>query len=171
MPALSSTIWRRRTAVGRMPPARAEKLNPRYIAAVDALGRQGELVIVATRWAGASRAWCGHVVREWTDSWPSLPRLSFHPLGKPEQSRTGHLVDLKTPTLIVQGTRGEVGSREEVLSYNLSPLIDILWLEDCDHDLKPCKRTWFFSGRSSRDHRGRNAYLGRAAQTPGRVAT
>lgn len=47
----------RRPAVGRMPPARAEKLNPRYIAAVDALGRQGELVIVATRWAGASRAW------------------------------------------------------------------------------------------------------------------
>ncbi len=35
----------RRTGVGRMPPPRAEKLNPQYIAAVDALGRQGELVI------------------------------------------------------------------------------------------------------------------------------
>lgn len=31
----------RRTAVGRMPPPRAEKLSPQYIAAVDALGRQG----------------------------------------------------------------------------------------------------------------------------------
>lgn len=31
----------RRTGVGRMPPPRAEKLNPQYIAAVDALGRQG----------------------------------------------------------------------------------------------------------------------------------
>jgi predicted alpha/beta-hydrolase family hydrolase len=78
-----------------------------------------------------------------------LPRLSFHPPGKPEQSRTGHLVDLKTPTLIVQGTRDEFGSREEVLSYNLSPLIDILWLEDVDHDLKPRKR---ISGSSAADH-------------------
>lgn len=35
----------RRTGVGRMPPPRAEKLNRQYIAAVDALGRQRELVI------------------------------------------------------------------------------------------------------------------------------
>ncbi|CAM5221966.1 Alpha/beta hydrolase family protein OS=Bosea thiooxidans OX=53254 GN=SAMN05660750_05103 PE=4 SV=1 [Bosea thiooxidans] len=73
----------------------------------------------------------------------------FHPPRKPEQLHTGHLVDLKTPTLVVQGTRDEFGSREEVLSYNLSPLIDILWLEDGDHDLKPRKR---ISGFSAADH-------------------
>ena len=63
----------------------------------------------------------------------------FHPPRKPEQLHTGHLVDLKTPTLVVQGTRDEFGSREEVLSYNLSPLSDILWLKDGDPDLKPRK--------------------------------
>jgi predicted alpha/beta-hydrolase family hydrolase len=64
----------------------------------------------------------------------------FHPPRKPEQLHTVHLVDLKTPTLVVQGTRDEFGSREEVLSYNLSPLRDILWLEDGEPDLRPRKR-------------------------------
>jgi predicted alpha/beta-hydrolase family hydrolase len=35
------------------------------------------------------------------------------------------------------------------LSYSLSPLINILWLEDGDHDLKPRKR---ISGFSAADH-------------------
>jgi uncharacterized protein len=73
----------------------------------------------------------------------------FHPPAKPEQLRTKHLADLKTPTLIVQGTCDEFGMREDVSAYTLSPAIEILWLEDGDHDLKPRKSV---SGFSSADH-------------------
>jgi len=61
----------------------------------------------------------------------------FHPQGKPEQLRTEHLKTLQTPALVVQGTRDALGNREEAEAYTLSPQIEILWLEDGDHDLKP----------------------------------
>lgn len=67
----------------------------------------------------------------------------FHPAGKPAQLRTEHLARLKTPTLIVQGTRDRLGSSEEVASYSLSPAIEIQWLEDGDHDFKPRVKSGF----------------------------
>ncbi len=67
----------------------------------------------------------------------------FHPQGKPEKLRTEHLADLQTPTLIVQGTRDKLGSQEEVETYELSQGIDVLWLEDGDHDLKPRVKSGF----------------------------
>jgi len=63
----------------------------------------------------------------------------FHPIGKPESLRTAHLEEMKTPSLICQGTRDLFGSREEVSSYKLSDKIEILWLEDGDHDFRPRK--------------------------------
>ena len=58
----------------------------------------------------------------------------FHPLGRPEKLRTGHLETLQVPALIVQGTRDPMGTREEVATYTLSPSIRLLWLDDGDHD-------------------------------------
>lgn len=63
----------------------------------------------------------------------------FHPMGKPEQLRTAHLAELATPTLICQGERDIMGSREEVAGYRLSPAITVSWAPDGDHDLKPRK--------------------------------
>ena len=73
----------------------------------------------------------------------------FHPPAKPTQLRTAHLAGLRTPTLICQGTRDEFGTRDEVEGYNLSDRIELLWLEDGDHDLKPRKSV---SGYSAADH-------------------
>lgn len=73
----------------------------------------------------------------------------FHPPAKPAQLRTAHLAELKTPTLICQGTRDEFGTRAEVSGYLLSDRIEILWLEDGDHDLKPRKSV---SGFTAADH-------------------
>ena len=73
----------------------------------------------------------------------------FHPVGKPAQLRTAHLAKLKTPTLICQGTRDPFGTRDEVAGYTLSKAIEILWLEDGDHDLRPRKSV---SGFSMADH-------------------
>ncbi len=67
----------------------------------------------------------------------------FHPQGKPEKLRTEHLAGLQTPTLIVQGTRDKLGSQAEVETYELLSAIDVLWLEDGDHDLKPQVKSGF----------------------------
>jgi len=63
----------------------------------------------------------------------------FHPAKKPTVLRTAHLAHLACPALIVQGTRDPLGAREEVADYALAESIDIVWLEDGDHDLKPRK--------------------------------
>jgi predicted alpha/beta-hydrolase family hydrolase len=64
----------------------------------------------------------------------------FHPPKAPEKLRTAHLAELQTKTLIVQGTRDEFGTREEVSSYALSPNIDVMWIEDGDHSLVTRKK-------------------------------
>jgi predicted alpha/beta-hydrolase family hydrolase len=63
----------------------------------------------------------------------------FHPPGQPEKLRTAHLKDLKTPALVVQGTRDPFGTREDVAGYTLSPAIRIHWLEGGDHSWKAPK--------------------------------
>lgn len=60
----------------------------------------------------------------------------FHPPGKPERLRTGHLESLATSTLIVQGTRDPFGTADDVAGYRLSPAIRIHWVEGGNHDLR-----------------------------------
>lgn len=71
----------------------------------------------------------------------------FHPAGKPKQLRVAHLKELKTPALIVQGTRDELGSREDVARYELSPSIRLEWIEEGDHSFERLKR----SGKTTAD--------------------
>ncbi|WP_104665322.1 alpha/beta hydrolase family protein [Ensifer adhaerens] len=140
----------RRTSDGRKPPPRAETLNPEYIAAIEALGAKGPLII-------GGKSMGGRVASMVADQLHAAGKIvgllclgyPFHPPAKPEQLRTKHLADLKTPTLICQGTRDEFGTREEVPNYTLSDAIEVLWLEDGDHDLKPRKS---LSGFSTADH-------------------
>ncbi len=70
----------------------------------------------------------------------------FHAAGKPEKAaaRVAHLADLKTPALFCQGTRDALGAEETVEALLLSPAIQMLWLQDGDHSLKPRK----LSGRT-----------------------
>ena len=63
----------------------------------------------------------------------------FHPPGKPGKLRTEHLAALKTPTLILQGTRDPFGKQGEVEGFTLSSAIRMHWLEDGDHGFKPRK--------------------------------
>jgi hypothetical protein len=72
----------------------------------------------------------------------------FHPPGKPERTRTEHLVNLVTPALVVQGTRDPFGTPEEVAGYRLAPGIQLCWLEDGDHSFKPRRS----SGHTWEDH-------------------
>jgi predicted alpha/beta-hydrolase family hydrolase len=140
----------RRTEAGRKPPPRAETLKPEYLAAVAALGARGPLLI-------GGKSMGGRVASMVADELHASGRIAgllclgypFHPPAKPEQLRTKHLADLRTPALIVQGTRDEFGTRDEVPAYTLSQAIEVFWLEDGDHDLKPRKSV---SGFSAADH-------------------
>jgi hypothetical protein len=70
----------------------------------------------------------------------------FHPPDRPERPRVAHLADIRTPTLILQGTRDPFGSPDDVAGYRLSPAIRLVWIADGDHGFRP--RT--SSGRSER---------------------
>ncbi len=65
----------------------------------------------------------------------------FHPPGQPAKLRTKHLADLRTPALILQGTRDVFGVPEEVAGYGLSPAIRVHWIEQGDHSFKPPARS------------------------------
>ncbi len=136
----------RRTSSGRKPPPRAETLKPEYVAAIAALKARGPLII-------GGKSMGGRVASMIADERHTAGLLClgypFHPVGKPTQLRTAHLAELKTPTLIVQGTRDPFGTSDEAATYKLSKAIKILWLEDGDHDLRPRKAV---SGFSMADH-------------------
>lgn len=72
----------------------------------------------------------------------------FHPPGRPERTRVDHLESLHAPTLIVQGERDPLGTRDDVAGYTLSPSIRLHWLTDGDHSFKPRKA----SGRTERQN-------------------
>jgi uncharacterized protein len=141
---------RRRASAGRKPPPRADTLGSEYIAAIDALGPKRPLII-------GGKSMGGRVASMIADDLYASSRIAgllclgypFHPIGKPDQLRTQHLAEMKTPTLIAQGTRDLFGGSDEVARYALSKNIEILWLEDGDHDLKPRKGV---SGFSAADH-------------------
>lgn len=143
----------RRTAEGRKPPPKAERVMPEYLSALDDLGPVPGRLIIGGKSMG------GRVASMVADQLFEAGRIAglvclgypFHPPGRPEQLRTAHLRTLATPTLIFQGTRDEFGTREEVEHYDLSSAIEMVWLEDGDHDLKPRKSV---SGFTAADHLG-----------------
>ncbi len=63
----------------------------------------------------------------------------FHPPGNPEKLRTDHLADVTSPVLICQGERDTFGHRDEVDGYQLPAQVQLHWLPDGDHSLKPRK--------------------------------
>ena len=73
----------------------------------------------------------------------------FHAPGKkPGPNRLEHLEELKTPTLICQGTRDALGTRDEIAGYRLSATVQLHWLEDGDHSFKPRKASGLTEGES-----------------------
>lgn len=79
----------------------------------------------------------------------------FHPPGDVTRLRTAHLENLRTPALIIQGTRDPFGRKEEVATYSLSTSIRVEWLEDGDHSFKPRAS----SGMTEKSHIERAVHL------------
>lgn len=147
----------RRTSGKRAPAPRAETLIEAYGAAIAATRRKraGERLFIGGKSLGgrvasliADQAFAaGDIVGLVCLGYP------FHPPKKPESLRTAHLERLDCPALIIQGTRDPLGTREEVEGYRLDSRIEIRWLEDGDHDLKPRKS----SGETFEGHLDRAA--------------
>lgn len=67
----------------------------------------------------------------------------FHPPGKLEKLRTEHLESMPIPTLIIQGERDPFGKPEEVAGYKLAKTVEVVWIPDGDHSLKPRKKSGY----------------------------
>lgn len=125
----------------RKPPPRAETVMGEYREVVAQLGARQHPLLIGGKSMG------GRVASMVADELHRDARITglvclgypFHPLGKPAQLRTAHLAHLETPALICQGTRDPFGTRDEVAGYDLSPAIELRWLEDGDHELRPRK--------------------------------
>ncbi|AGP81437.1 MULTISPECIES: alpha/beta family hydrolase [Alteromonas] len=72
----------------------------------------------------------------------------FHPPGKPDKTRTEHLLSATKPLIIIQGERDTFGTKAEVESYALPSEIQCAFLEDGDHSFKPRKA----SGKTQQEH-------------------
>ena len=133
----------------RKPPPRAEYVVAEFRDAVAAAGGTNLLI--------GGKSFGGRVASLVADELLDAGAIGglvclgypFHPPAKPDQLRTAHLEQLRTPTLICQGTRDEFGTRDEVATYELSPAIDLLWLDDGDHSLTPRKA---ISGFTAKQH-------------------
>ena len=125
----------------RRPPPKAEALMPQYrdaVSAVHASGLAGRLAIGGKSMGGRVAS----LVAEELMSMGTVAALvclgyPFHPPGLPEKTRTAHLQELKCPALVVQGERDPFGNRAEVTAYALSPVIELAWIGDGDHDFGP----------------------------------
>lgn len=130
----------RRTTGKRTPPPRAERLQDEYKSIVSQVGKHRRIVIGGKSMGGRVASMIADELRkDGLISGLLCLGYPFHPLGKPDVSRTAHLERLQTLALICQGTRDHFGTREEAAFYPLSKSIELCWLEDGDHDFKPRK--------------------------------
>jgi predicted alpha/beta-hydrolase family hydrolase len=135
----------RRTSGKRRPPDREPVLIEAWREVIERLGGGARLVIGGKSMGGRIASM---VADETSARGLVCLGYPFHPPGRPELLRVKHLETLRTPTLIVQGTRDQLGSREDVEKYRLSPTIRFAWIEDGDHSFKPRAR----SGRTEAEN-------------------
>ena len=134
-----------RRSGSRGAPPNAEKAMDEYRAAVEQVGGANLFI--------GGKSYGGRVASMIADEAGAAGLVCigypFHPPGSPEKTRTEHLRDLRTPTLICQGERDPFGTIVDVMGYDLSPAITVRWFEDGDHGLKPRKGV---TGLTELDH-------------------
>ena len=128
----------RRTGGRRGAPDREPVLRARWKEIVERLGGGSRVVIGGKSMGGRIASLIADEVRARGLVCLGYP---FHPPGAPQKLRTAHLADLRTPTLVVQGTRDAFGTRDDVAGYRLSPAIRVHWIEGGDHSFKPPARS------------------------------
>ena len=137
-------MHQRRVDGKKRPPNRAPVLLETWRAVIDELGREN-LVIGGKSMGGRMASMIAAELENEGAPVKGVICLGypFHPPGKPEKAegRLAHLLELKTPTLILQGTRDTFGTIDQVPDFALSKAIRVQWLEDGDHGFKPRKKS------------------------------
>lgn len=130
---------RRKTGKKR-PPNRAPELLQHFMRAIEQIGGMSACVIGGKSMGGRMASL---LAAEYPNDVMGVVCLGypFHPVGKLEKTRIDHFSDMTVPHRIVQGTRDALGTQDQVEGYGLSNIVDIHWLEDGDHDLKPRKKS------------------------------
>ena len=129
---------RRRADGKRRPPDRLPALRERWLDVVAQLGDPAELVIGGKSMGGRVASL---VADEAGVRGLVCLGYPFHPPGRPDKLRTGHLMTLGTPALIIQGRRDPFGKPEEVEGYGLPGTVRLCWLPDGDHSFRPRARS------------------------------
>jgi len=124
----------RRLTGRRGPPDPERVLREAWIEVIERMGGAASLVLGGKSLGGRIASLIADTARPRGLVCLGYP---FHPVGRPERLRTAHLAGLVTPTLIVQGERDALGSREEIARYRLSPAIRLEFLTDGDHSFVP----------------------------------
>jgi hypothetical protein len=133
------------TASGRRrPPDREPVLRQCWGAVIAQLG--GRRLVIGGKSLGGRIA--SFVADESGASGLICLGYPFHPPGRPERLRTSHLLTLRTPALICQGTRDPFGSQAEIHNFGLPSTIAVQWLADGNHSLEPRRA----SGRTAADN-------------------
>jgi predicted alpha/beta-hydrolase family hydrolase len=125
---------RRRETGERRPPDREPALRAAWLAAIAELGGGPGLVIGGKSMGGRMASL---VADEAGARGLVCLGYPFHPPGREDRLRTAHLAALRTPALVVQGTRDPFGTPEEVAGYALAAGIEVVWMPDGDHSFKP----------------------------------
>ena len=120
----------------RSAPDAPDVLQECWADVVDQIGSPSRLVIGGKSMGGRIASMVADTLRVRGLVCLGYP---FHPAGKPAALRVAHLKELKTLTLILQGTRDTLGTRVEIDGYILSHAIRVAYLEDGDHSFKPRK--------------------------------
>ncbi len=141
----------RRKSGRKPPPNPAAVLLETWKAAIAAHGDRRNMVIGGKSLGGRTASLAAASLESDGAGVRGLVCLGY-PFQAPgrtaDATRIQHLASLKTPTLILQGTRDPFGAAEQVRRFDLSPAIGLYWLEDGDHGFKPRKS----SGRSERQN-------------------
>ena len=131
----------------RRPPDRMPKLIEHYqavLAEVVAEAKEVEVMFLAGKSMGfrVATMLAGEAL-------PNLVKgvlgigYPFHPQKKPENLRLEPLQNTQLPIKVLQGTRDALGNQEEISNYELSELVEISYLDDGDHDIKPRVKSGF----------------------------
>lgn len=126
----------RRETGRKRPPDRAPKLLEAFHAQVTACGGPEKCVLAGKSMGGRMASM---LAAELSVKGVLCLGYPFHAPGKLDKVRIEHFAHVHQPVLILQGERDPFGSKAEVTSYDLPASIQLHWLPDGDHDLKPRK--------------------------------
>ena len=133
-------MQKRRADGKKRPPDRAPVLLETWEAVIEELGREN--LIIGGKSMGGRIASMAAAERDANGSPVAgciILGYPFHAPGKPATVRAEHLAGLKTPSLILQGSRDPFGTRDKIAGYALSDAIKVHYLEDGEHSFIPRK--------------------------------